>query len=52
VSELGRALLVAAVAFDREMALGLGRATGREALAAALSRHAARVLSAAGCQMI
>lgn len=51
MSELGRALVVAAMALDREMGQGLARPTGREAFVAAAVRHAGRVLSAAACQI-
>lgn len=51
MSELGRALVVAAMALDREMGQGLVRTTGREAFVGAAVRHAGRVLSAAACQI-
>lgn len=51
MSELGRAMVVAALALDREIGLGLSRPTGREALAITAQRHAARVLSAASCRL-
>jgi hypothetical protein len=51
MSELGRALVVAALALDRELGQALTRPTGREALAQAAQRHAARVLSAASCRL-
>ena len=51
MSELGRALVVAAMALDREMAQGLSRPTGREAFVKAAVKHAGRVLSAAACLM-
>ncbi len=47
MSELGRALVVAAMALDREVGQGLLRPTGREAFVAAAVKHAGRVLSAA-----
>jgi hypothetical protein len=49
MSELGRALVVAAMALDREMGQGLSRPTGREAFVSAAKKHAGRVLSAASC---
>jgi hypothetical protein len=52
MSELGRAIVLAAMALDREMGQGLVRPTGREAFVAAALRHAGRVLSAASCQIM
>ena len=49
MSELGRALVVAAMAIDREVGQGLSRPTGREAFILAAAKHAGRVLSAASC---
>jgi hypothetical protein len=51
MSELGRALVVAAMALDREVGQGLMRPTGREAFVEAAMRHAGRVLSAASCRI-
>lgn len=51
MSELGRALVVAALALDRELSQALTRPTGREALTQTAQRHAARVLSAASCRL-
>lgn len=51
MSELGRALVVAAMALDREVGQGLSRPTGREAFVAAAVRHAGRVLSGAACRV-
>lgn len=50
ISELGRALVVVAMAFDREFGLTLGRPTGEEAFLAAAVRQAGRVVSAAACR--
>lgn len=49
MSELGRALVLAAMAIDREIGQGLSRPTGREAFVTAAIKHAGRVLSAASC---
>ncbi|MBI1946754.1 MAG: hypothetical protein HYS27_13740 [Deltaproteobacteria bacterium] len=51
MSELGRALVVAAMALDREAGSVLLRPTGREAVARHVERHAGRVLSAAACRI-
>lgn len=51
MSELGRALVVAAMALDRDLAPRLARPTGREAFIQAATRHAGRVLSAAACRV-
>ena len=48
MSELGRALVVSAMALDRDLGGKLLRATGREAFVQSAERYAARVLSKAG----
>lgn len=47
VSELARALLVAAMALDRELGALLARPTGREAFRAAAEKHGTKLLSRA-----
>jgi hypothetical protein len=49
VSELGRALVLVAMALEGELAQGLVRPTGREAFTQAAQKHAGRVLSYAAC---
>lgn len=51
MSELGRALVVAAMVLDRDLAPRLARPTGRESFVQAATRHAGRVLSAAACRV-
>jgi hypothetical protein len=51
MSELGRALVVAAMALDPVVSQSLNRPTGREACALAAGRHAGNVLSAAACAL-
>lgn len=51
LSEMGRALVLVAMALEPDLAGGLARPTGREAYVQTAKKHAARVLSRAACTL-